>query len=93
MAKGTKEKLPNSRNPNERPTVPPLSAPGRCRVVPLGEVLVRRSLPASHEMVDTDMPPADNEGACIYERAAGWQQRTRAVERFENLVFGENSCC
>ena len=50
-------------------------------------------LPWSHEMVDTDMSSADNEGACINERVVGGQQRMRAVERFEDLVFGENSCC
>ena len=54
---------------------------------------MRVSLPSSHEMVDADMSPADNEGACINERVVGGQQRMRAVERFEDLVFGENSCC
>jgi len=55
---------------------------------------VRRSLlPLSHEMVGTDMFPVDNEGAFFHEKVAGGQQRTRAVERFENPVFGENSCC
>jgi len=45
-------------------------------------------------MVDTDMSPADNGGACGgCKGVVGGQQRTRAVERFEDLVFGENSCC
>ena len=39
------------------------------------------------------MSPADNEGACFLERAVGGQPRTQAVEKFEDLVFGENSCC
>ena len=53
---------------------------------------MRGSLPLSHEMVDTDMSLVDNEGACINERVVGGQQRMRAVERFEDLVFDENSC-
>jgi len=94
MIKETKGKnCLTPKTPSKCPTGPPLLVPGHHRVVPLGEALVRRSLPLSHEMVGTDMSPADNEGACFHEGVAGGQQRTRAVERFKDLVFGENPCC
>ena len=54
---------------------------------------MRRSLSLSHEMVDTDMSPADNEGACCHERVVGGQQKKRGLEKFEDLVFGENWFC
>ena len=73
------------------PAIAALDASGCYCLVPLGEALVRWSLPLSHGMVDTDMSPADNEGACSFDRAVGGEPRTRAVETFEDLVFGENS--
>jgi len=52
---------------------------------------VRGSLPLSLGMVGTDLfqlMRALGSGA----RVAGGDQKTRAVERFEDVVFGEISC-
>ena len=53
---------------------------------------MRGSLPLSLGMVGTDLSQLTMRALGAGARVAGGDQKTRAVERFEDVVFGEISC-
>ena len=52
-----------------------------------------RSLPLSLGIVGTDISRLTMGALGAEKGVVGGEQRTRAVERFEDFVFGEISCC
>lgn len=62
------------------------------RTVPLWEGMVRGSQPLSLGMIGADISRLTMGALDAGKVEVGGEQRTRATERFEDLVYGEISC-